>query len=260
LAGSRELAELSKVDAQVQVRRALESYRSDPALAQVLTEPFIRRMEIFAAALAVWGAKTNLTARPQDPAEIAFHMVDSLTPLALGYGLRLSPLPDPGKGEGEGSETFHALSIAFAAGNRILDFGSGAGFPGLVLASACAALFTLVEARRKRASFLTVVSAEMGLDNVEILATRLAATIAPSFNAVVSRASGPASEFYDIAAHALLPRGLAILYSSPSQRLDLAAAKMAGLSTYHRYRYSLRRGGAIADRALSIWNKPKKYP
>jgi len=245
----REVAGRCGVEAHV--RAALESYRSDPALAAVLTEPFIRRMEIFSVALALWGAKINLTSHPQDPAETAFHIIDSLMPLALRP--KHPPLPD--------SDTLQALSDAFTAGKRILDFGSGAGFPGLVLASACDARFTLVEARRKRASFLTVVAAEMALDNVEILATRLiAATIVPSFNAVVSRASGPASEFYDIASHALLPRGLAILYSGPSQRLDLAAAKKAGLGTYRRYRYSLRRGGAVADRTLSTWHKTEKHP
>ncbi|HEY2104618.1 MAG TPA: RsmG family class I SAM-dependent methyltransferase [Candidatus Binataceae bacterium] len=207
-------------------------------------------MEIFCAALALWGAKTNLTARPQDPGAIAFHIVDSLTPLILELGQRLSPLPDQGN-----------VPHIFAIRNRILDFGSGAGFPGLVLASACEARFTLVEARRKRASFLTVVAAEMGLVNVELMTTRLAAsTLAPGFDAVVSRASGPAAEFYDIAASALLPRGLAILYSSPSQRLDFAAAKKAGLSGHRSYRYSLRRGGTVTDRILSIWHKPEKHP
>ncbi len=275
------------MDAQVRV--ALESYRSHPVRAVLFTEPFIRRMEILSAALALWGTKTNLTAHPQHPAEVAFHIVDSLAPLVLGYGRGLSPLPpsvermlhgpaahpvrtenrrpilsplpDQGEGEGEGSDTLQALSTAFAAGQHILDFGSGAGFPGLVLASACDARFTLVEARRKRASFLTVVAAEMALDNIEILATRLeAVSIASSFNAVVSRASGPASEFYKMAASALLAGGLAILYSNPLQRLDLEAAEKAGLSAYRRYRYSLRRGGAIADRALSIWHKPEKQP
>ena len=217
-------------------------------------------MEIFSAALALWGAKTNLTASPQDPAEIAFHIADSLTPLALESGRRLSPLPDQQEREGDGFDALQALARIFIAGNRILDFGSGAGFPGLVLASACAARFTLVEARRKRASFLKVVAAEMGLDNVEILATRLTPTaIVPSFSAVVSRASGPASGLYEIAGRALITGGLAILYASPSQRLDLAAANKAGLSTHHLYRYSLRRGGVLAERTLSTWRKPKKH-
>src|SRR5262249_1898707 len=146
-----------------QVRTALESHRSNSALMPLLSEPFLRRMEIFAAALALWGAKINLTARPQDHAEIAFHIVDSLMPLALD-------LQHPARSY---ADTVGPTSNWFAAGRHILDFGSGGGFPGVVLASACPARFTLAEARHKRASFLKVVVAEMALDNVEILATRL---------------------------------------------------------------------------------------
>jgi 16S rRNA G527 N7-methylase RsmG len=218
-------------------------------------------MEMFAATLALWGAKVNLTSRPQDPAETAFHIVDSLMPLALPFRPSSLPHPVAGKDAGEGFEPLQALSNAFTAAKRILDFGSGAGFPGLVLASACAARLTLVEARRRRASFLRVVAAEMALDNVEVLGARLGAdSIAPGFDAVISRASGPPSQFYEIAAGALLPRGLAILYSNPSQRLDLAAAKRAGLSGYRRYRYSVRRGGALADRFLAVWQRAEKHP
>ncbi|HKD69936.1 MAG TPA: RsmG family class I SAM-dependent methyltransferase [Candidatus Binataceae bacterium] len=216
-------------------RAALEAYHSDPALAALLGERFMRRMETFVSALGVWGEKVNLTARPNDPSETAFHIVDSLMPL----------IP---------------LSTVFATGKRILDLGSGAGFPGIVLASACSARFTLAEARRKRVSFLKVVAAEMALENVEILATRLsAASVTPSFDAVISRASGPPAEFYAVAASALVPSGLAILYSSPSQRLDLTAATSAGLSDYHRYRYSLHRGAADSERIehiLAVWQKP----
>jgi len=259
-------------DINTRIRTALESYRADPALAAVLTEPFIRRMEIFATALAHWGARINLTARPDDPTETAFHIADSLIPLTLAAYNRsplekerhpLSPRPHSvvGEGEGEGSDTLQALSPLFTANNHILDFGAGAGFPGLVLASACPAHFTLVEARQKRASFLKVVAAEMALDNVEIIATRLtASTLTARFDAVVARASGPVADFYDIAAVGLNPGGLAILYANPSQRLDLAAAKRVGFSGYRRHEYSLRRGSIRVDRVLAVWRAAKKRP
>jgi 16S rRNA G527 N7-methylase RsmG len=259
-------------DHSIQIRAALESYRSDPALTVVLTEPFIRRMEIFGTALALWGARINLTARPEDPTETAFHVADSLIPLTLaGYkrspsatrGSPLSPLPHSvvGEVEGEGSDTLQALSKVFTADNHILDLGAGAGFPGLVLASACPARFTLAEARLKRASFLKVAAAEMALDNVEILVSRLTvAGLTSRFDAVVARASGPAASFYDIAAAGLSAGGCAILYANPSQRLDLAAAKKAGLRGYRRYEYSLRRGSIKVDRVLAIWRAAEKKP
>jgi 16S rRNA (guanine527-N7)-methyltransferase len=245
LPDNREVAEHNKVGAQVGA--ALQSYRSDPLLAPFLTEPFVQRMELFSATLALWGAVINLTSRPQDPAETAFHIVDSMMLLAL----RPPAFPS--------AEV--ALWQTFSPGKHILDFGSGAGFPGLILASACATHFTLAEARHRRASFLEVAAAEMGLDNVEILTRRLTITdLAPRFDAILSRASGPAPEFYEIAAGALRPGGLAILYATPSQRLDLAAAKKGGLSGCRRYRYSLRRGDAKVDRVLATWSMTGKSP
>jgi 16S rRNA G527 N7-methylase RsmG len=247
----------------LQVRQGLEGYRDDPMLRPVLSDSFIDRMAIFASALALWGARINLTARPQDPEEITFHIVDSLMPLVARRGQSLSPLPHSvvGEGEGEGSDTLQAQPDAFTSGRRVLDFGSGAGFPGLILASARTASFTLAEARQKRASFLKIAAAEMALDNVEIFPTRIYPfTFASTFDAILSRASGPTRDFYEIAVNALAAGGVAILYSSPSQRLDLVAAGSYGLGDYRRYRYTLKRGSGRVERMLATWRKPEKDP
>ncbi len=214
----------------MEIGAALEIYRSDPAVARILNQPFQRRMQAFAALLALWGSRINLTAHPDDPTEVAFHIVDSLMPLCI-------------------------VPQAFGAGKRVLDFGSGAGFPGLILASGCAAHFTLAEARRKKTSFLRIAVAELQLDNVDILATRLdAAALQPEFDVAVSRASGPATGFHAVAGAALRPAGLALLYSTPSQRLELAAARMCGLVNYRRRPYSLRRGHESVNRVLALWD------
>lgn len=55
-----------------------------------------------------------------------------------------------------------------------LDIGTGAGFPGLILAAAYEdKKFVLAEPRKKRASFLKVASLQMGLKNVEVKAKRV---------------------------------------------------------------------------------------
>jgi 16S rRNA (guanine527-N7)-methyltransferase len=220
----------------IPIRTALESYRINPSLAPFLSDAFLDKMELFAQMLALWGARVNLTAKPSDPAETAFHIVDSLMPIAL--------LPD-----------------LFNSDRRVLDFGSGAGFPGLILASTCAASFTLVEARQKRASFLKVAAAELGLENVKIPAARVEpAALSPSFQTVLARASGSPADFYAIAGAALLPGGVAIVYASPSQRLDLAAAQQHALVGYRRHSYNLRRGHGIVERVLAVWRKTEKLP
>lgn len=216
------------------VERRLAEYRF------VASEPrFGERIETLAAAIALWGARMNLTARPDDPAELAFHIVDSVMPLVMAE-----------RGEAE------VIREAFGQGRRVLDLGAGAGFPGLVLAAASSADFVLAEPRRKRASFLTVAAAEMGLRNVAVEVVRGdAAKFAASFDTVTARALARPAELYPMAAAALKPRGVAILYANPSQRLELAAARACGLGGYERLAYALARGEREVERILAVWRK-----
>jgi 16S rRNA (guanine527-N7)-methyltransferase len=56
----------------------------------------------------------------------------------------------------------------------LLDIGTGAGFPGLILAIAYPKCYTvLCEPRNKRASFLKFVAIELGLENVEVVKRRV---------------------------------------------------------------------------------------
>lgn len=221
-----------------QVRSRLEAAMTRLDIAAI-APAFLYRMEKFAELLARWGAKMNLTAHPEDPEETAFHIIDCLAPLAL-------------ESEPEG---YH-LKESFAHGRRVLDVGSGAGFPGLVLASASDARFTLCEARRKRVTFLNVAIAEMGLTNVTVEPKYLSpADLDGDFDLVTSRALGPPAEFYRIAAAALLKDGIAILYANPAQRLDVADAHSAGLGAEIRVPYELRRGKTIVKRVLMLWRK-----
>lgn len=202
-------------------------------------EKFPERIAKFAESLALWGATTSLTARPEDPAEITFHVIDSLMPAVIAAG------PEPG-----------LLAAAFDAGRKVLDVGSGAGFPGLILAAATQAAFTLAESRRKRASFLSVAAAEMGLVNVTIETAHITPSrCAPEFDVVTARAVGEPGAFYALASGTLRSSGLAILYASPSQRLSLAAAGVAGLSGYTRRLYAVERNGVTVERVLAIWRK-----
>ena len=57
-------------------------------------------------------------------------------------------------------ESLAALPWVQTAGGRLLDVGSGAGFPGFVLAAACPRLSVcLVESKSRKATFLRHVSA-----------------------------------------------------------------------------------------------------
>jgi 16S rRNA (guanine527-N7)-methyltransferase len=187
---------------------------------------FADRIERFAYNIALWGSRMNLTAHPEDPEEIAFHLIDSLMPMVIAS--------DPGS----------LLAGRFARGIEVLDLGSGAGFPGLVLAAASDAHFTLVESRRKRASFLQIAAAEMALHNVAIEARRAEdIDLAGRFDMVTGRAFGDVAEFFSLAAFALKTGGLAILYANPSQRLDPEVVRIP---------YSLERNGQRVERILAL--------
>jgi 16S rRNA (guanine527-N7)-methyltransferase len=206
------------------VRTLVEAFLH--ATSNHLPADFPNRIEKFAASIALWGLKNNLTAHPEDPEELAFHVIDCLMPIILA-GDTKSPLVDQ-----------------FVEGARILDLGSGAGFPGLVLAAASRGNFTLVESRRKRASFLQFVTAEMGLMNVVVEMQRAEGIdFAQPYDLVTARAFGDTAEFFALADRALKSGGLAMLYANPSQHFG---------PEVQRVPYQVARRGERIDRILAL--------
>lgn len=129
----------------------------------------------FISILLKWNARVNLTAIT-DPAEIQVkHIEDSL-----------------------------ALLPSIKQACSLLDLGSGAGFPGIPLKIARPDLrVVLVEATRKKVSFLQSAIVELGL--VEIAAecgraedTSLSQRLG-TFDIVVSRATWKLAEFISLA-------------------------------------------------------------
>jgi 16S rRNA (guanine527-N7)-methyltransferase len=107
----------------------------------------------------------------------------------------------------------------------IVDIGAGAGIPGLPLRLVEPRLaLTLVEARRKRVSFLRVVCRELGLNDVVVKEGRAEElieedpTLAGSFDAVVSRAVGPVRLLVPVALRYLKPGGVFLASGPPKPR------------------------------------------
>ncbi len=96
--------------------------------------------------LLEWNARFNLTAI-QEPEKIRLkHFLDSLTCL---IAMRDRPM------------------------ERVIDVGTGAGFPGLPIKIACPSIhLTLVESVGKKADFCQHVVHTLGLDRVEVLQAR----------------------------------------------------------------------------------------
>ncbi len=114
-----------------------------------LTPAQLAAFRIYAAELAAWNEKFNLTAI-KSPADVEIkHFADSLSCL---LAIR---------------STFHAPRFA------LIDIGTGAGFPGLPLKIVCPELkLTLVESVGKKVSFLEHLVGRLELKDVTVIKGR----------------------------------------------------------------------------------------
>lgn len=137
------------------------------------------RLWRLALALRERNQQVNLTAIDELPAIRALHMLDSLS-----------------------------VAPHLADARRVLDVGTGGGFPGLPLAIACPDIdFTLIDGTQKKIRFVAEMIEALGLANATALAQRAEDYRPPvPFDAVVIRAVGPLGELVRRCRH-LLRRG-----------------------------------------------------
>lgn len=111
-----------------------------------------------------------------------------------------------------------------APARKILDLGSGSGVPGIPIKIVRNdADLTLLESRRKRASFLSTVVRDLSLQGIRIMNSRLedvAEALAGRFDAVVMRCAGRLDALAEPAVRLLGPGGVAIA-SGPPEESDL---------------------------------------
>jgi 16S rRNA (guanine527-N7)-methyltransferase len=157
------------------------------------------RLLVYLTELMKWSRRINLIARdtPEDQA-IETHFLDSLTLVPL---LREAEAPI-----------------------HLLDVGTGAGFPGLVLAIVLPeARFTLVEPRQKRVTFLRhLILRTLGLTNASVVADRIephVATWCGQFSHITSRAVAEPSLFLPLVRPLVTPETRIILMLAREEAL-----------------------------------------
>jgi 16S rRNA (guanine527-N7)-methyltransferase len=101
--------------------------------------------------------------------------------------------------------------------SRLADVGSGAGFPGVVLAIAMPdAHFDLIEASSRKCSFLERITNQLGLDNTSVVCRRAeewaGAEGAQAYDGVVVRAVGLNATLVEYAAPLLELGGLLVAW------------------------------------------------
>jgi 16S rRNA (guanine527-N7)-methyltransferase len=81
-----------------------------------------------------------------------------------------------------------------------LDLGSGAGFPGLIVALLGAGDVTLIESRSKRVGFLREAAAVAGVaGRVSVIASRVETAPRQRFDVISARAFAPLPRLFDLA-------------------------------------------------------------
>lgn len=142
----------------------------------------VRGLARFADILDLWSRKMNLVSCRSSRELVDRHLLDSL-----------------------------AIGPLLPSGGLVVDLGTGAGFPGVPLAVVRPGQsFVLVEAKQKKASFLSEVRRTLRMENVVVIASR--AEVPPTrymnqAEAVVSRAAWSDGTLTEIAASWLTPSG-----------------------------------------------------
>lgn len=127
------------------------------------------------------------------------------------------------------TDSLAGLAVLKALGcKRLVDFGSGGGFPALPLAVAgVGEHWTLVESRRNKTLFLRRAVQELGLSNVDVVTGRLEMLVAEDAepfrcDGFTSRATMKAAPTLVLAAQVVEPSGYAVLWKGSGAAEELA--------------------------------------
>ena len=153
-------------------------------------------LERFASLLLRWNRSINLVGRGDEHALWERHIGDSL----------------------------HLVPLIPRATDRAIDLGSGAGFPGIVLALVTGIPFTLVEADQRKATFLAEARRVTGAP-IAVYRGRIETADIPPAPLVTARAVAPLPRLLDLVAPKLMPGGIALLPKGERAAAELTAAR-----------------------------------
>lgn len=162
----------------------------------------VEKFSTHAMELAKWNQKMNLTAIT-DPVEVAVkHFLDSMAP-----------------------DSMIPLNAS------LLDIGSGGGFPGIPLKIMKPSLSViLIDASRKKVSFLKHIIRVLGLENIEAYNVRSEefskqAIFTGAFNAIISRALSSTTEFVLMALPLLEKDGIIIAMKGKPSKAEIKSMR-----------------------------------
>lgn len=153
-----------------------------------IDKKLIDKLLIYINILKKWNKKINLTAVTNDFDIVKHHFFDSL-----------------------------AVS-KFIEQKKILDVGSGAGFPGIILALCDATRqVTLVDKVGKKAAFTKQICLELNLKNVSVIHSRVEEISTNKYDAIIARAFGDMSLLMSLTQNLISDKG--VWYGMKSKKL-----------------------------------------
>jgi len=161
-------------------------FKNDPLL--------IEKLEIYLATLKKWNRVYNLTAIDEDSEIIVKHFLDSLS-----------------------------VNQYIQHSERVLDVGTGAGFPGLILALFNPKKsFVLVDGVSKKISFLQEMIGKLNLKNVIAVHTKVEQyKVAEQFDMIISRAFADIKKMIKLTNHLMKDDGRFIAMKGPDVMSEL---------------------------------------
>ena len=202
------------------------------ALQLELSESQISQLLDYQSMIGKWTRVYNLTS-VRDPSEMmTHHLLDSLSvvPALQRY----------------------LLSAGLDQGSRLLDVGSGAGLPGVVIAICCPTVnVTCVDTVAKKAAFIKQAALALKLPNLSGLHARVESITQP-FDVICSRAFASLVDFTSWSVDALAPQGvwMAMKGKHPA---DEILALPENIEMFHVEQ--LKVPGLEAERCL-LWLRP----
>lgn len=167
---------------------------------------FPEKLKIYLELLREWNNKMDLTAVTDDQETVDKHFIDSLIVLQ-------TDLINPNA--------------------KLIDVGTGAGFPGMVLAMACPEMnVTLLDSQQKRLSFLQAVGEETEMKNITLVHARAEDgarknELREKYDIATARALAPMNVLCEYLLPYVSVGGCALCWKGPALRNEMDSGRKA---------------------------------
>ncbi len=183
------------------------------------------RLDAFREMVIAENDRQNLISAGSIPYFWARHIVDSAQLLMLRRE-RIA-------GKDATSTDRSSPPLSFGTDETWLDLGTGAGFPGMILAMLNHTPITFVESRRRRAEFLRDCASRFGLDHVSIALCQLDAFQSRTFDVITARAFAPLARLFPLAHRFSTPKTQWLLPKGKSAQTELESICESWQGVFH---------------------------